>query len=891
MYRNLVSNDSEKTNIKYNVGNNNNIINYAKIKTFRNITRRGSKYKLLEGTKTLLLNQDSFNNKKEKEINNKKSDNNLILSSIISSDSYSTPKKIKEKDKNSKKNIKIMSLHKYTENKLPVTTKSKEINAEIDRMVQSNNYYMKFIGNDNFGYKYVRNNPAYQSYDKKNDEEFIQLMGLNDEEKDPFSVIHNKISKINEKIEIKRDNTRYLLFQTAQKKINAKENKDKDKEKNNYKKKELVINHDFIFEKKQQSLSKKKKELIFSLMKKDEFSDFLIMNYLKSNYPNFLKNSENIKKTEKLPKINNNKSPKIKNNKYTKRKIFVIKDSTIISNPRYIPGFIAEIPSIKEMKSYSTQKRILIMKQFYEFAADKLRTHLTFKYIFCKDRTCLIDFLDLPDNQKYIFVSPTSIFQGLSIPLNKNIIQLYLKHFTEQEDDNFYFNDSSEEENYEKDKYIKTKDDVYDIFLIKKKKKKIFKQKLKNAKIHKIKLSSSFTFGINENKYEYINYSDDEKRKNDFHENYYKYYNNKLDFYIQSQNELFDNRIKQLLSQLKTNKDGSVKNLQKFKKYQKSKNELLKCYLTEKHLPKKNLIKAQSQNKPLKGQDIVDAFNLLRTKDSKININKFIKKNSNSHLPFVEKNINKYSSKYNLNRKKTDLEYPSILSYNLPMIVETHPKYSLTDLIKYYTKFKSLVNLWFNMHTNANVVNYGIDFETFHRCTEDICDEEEKLAKKIFNKINSGTSGVLSLEDYVEALTIMNSKDILDQIDFFMKIFNSKDKKCFNYEDILEICKISIKRLIKGKNNEETDNIVLELGHFLAEYIFKICEVDIKDGININTLKDILINDKKNIEYLKLFMCSFGEDKINKEKKEESDMEKYKNKLKFSIEEELKNMK
>ena len=320
---------------------------------------------------------------------------------------------------------------------------------------------------------------------------------------------------------------------------------------------------------------------------------------------------------------------------------------------------------------------------------------------------------------------------------------------------------------------------------------------------------------------------------------------------------------------------------------------MINLYLTEKKIPKKNLLKAQFESRPLKGQDIVDAFNLLKNTDPTINLNKFIKlkKTPNSSFPFVEKNIKDNTNKYCLNRKKTDSEYPGLLSYNLPLVVESYPKYCLKDLIKYYTRFKTLVNLWFNMHSNANVVQYGIDFETFHRCTEDLCDEEELLVKRIFNKINSGTSGVLSLEDYVDALTIMNSNDILDQIEFFMKIFNSKDKEIFTYKDIMEISKISIKRLIKGKNNQETENVITELGDYLAEFIFNICHCDKNEGVKISKLKDVLMNDKNNIEYLKLFMCSFGDAKIKKDKNKESELEKYKKSIKFSIKDELRKMK
>jgi hypothetical protein len=426
---------------------------------------------------------------------------------------------------------------------------------------------------------------------------------------------------------------------------------------------------------------------------------------------------------------------------------------------------------------------------------------------------------------------------------------------------------------------------------------KHFKKKL-IKKDDKRKINSSFTFGIEEPEYEYLYYSDDEKRKINFINNRYKYYNNKLDFYIDSQNELFDNKIKLLFAKLRTNDDGTIKNMQKYKKYQKTKNELIECYLTERKIPKKNLLKKQFENRPLKGQDIVDAFNLLKNKDSSININKFIiaEKGGKSDLPFVEKNIIDNSSQYCLNRRKTDLEYPSILSYNLPKVVESNPKYSLTDLIKYYTKFKSLVNLWFNMHANANVVQPGIDFETFHRCTEDLCDEDEALARKIFDKINTGTSGVLSLEDYVDALNIMNSKDILDQIEFFMRVFNSKDKEYFSFEDIFNICKISIKRLINNKNSPETEKVVKDLGQFLADYIIKICETDKTKGIKVNKLRDILMNDKKNIEYLKLFMCSFGYNKDNENKTNQNDESELNNNnkddgTKHLFDEEIKNLK
>ena len=284
-------NNGNKNRLSLYVKDVDEIINHAKIKTFKNIGRRSSKYNLLEEARNFLVHHDSITNKKPKikELNFNQIDDDSSFNMNESSEISSTSKKENKKEIQFRKTS--ISLHKYTENKLPVITNSKQILGEIDNMTKRNNYYMKFVGNDNFGAKFARNNPAYQSYDKNNEEEFIQLMGLNDEEKDPLSVLNNKAFKMNEKIEIKRDNAKYLLFKTAKKRINTKNNKEKD----NYKQKEIsTMNYDYLMKNNnKKKLSKKKKEVIFSLMKKDEFSDFLITNYLKLNYPDFLNNSKN----------------------------------------------------------------------------------------------------------------------------------------------------------------------------------------------------------------------------------------------------------------------------------------------------------------------------------------------------------------------------------------------------------------------------------------------------------------------------------------------------------------------------------------------------------------------------------------------------------------------
>ena len=874
-------------------------MNNAKIRTFKGIGRRGSTYNLIKDAKTIknLL----YLRQKNKMIQNNSSDikDSNSLHIFSSSDSETQTKEIPKKEiiciektykslKKSRKKINKsvkcrIKVHKYQQKKLPVITNSKYIIQDLESVNKKDVYYKKFLTEGNFGEKYVRKCFRYE-FDKKSREELIEMMGLNDEEKNPMELLDRKTFENNKEYEKKKiDNSKFLLFKVAKKQNQFRRSQDNNKEIKDKKENFNFVNKNKTFQK----TIKKKNKIVFSIPQKEEFSDFLIMNFLKSYYPKVLKDTTFAKKKLKLnnlflkndpyntaPKLYKQRiiTPNINDgHKNERKKIYIIQDSTVISNPRKIPGFVADVPTVKAMKEMSRQQRIVVMEQFFKFTKRKFHCNLDFKFIFYGKCRCPInDFIDLPEKQKYIFVSNCDLFRGLSIPLNKNIIDLYIEHFSGNGDKNdIYFNNSSVDEEgteiYSSQSSSLIQDDVYDIYFGNNLKKKKFKKKLISSKK---KLNGSFTFGLenDDEKYEYIYYSDDEERKTQFYENQYSYYKSKIDFYIDSQNEIYDNKIKRLLSKLRTNDDGTVKEEYKCKNIPSNK-DLLERFLIEKKIPKKNLLKDLIENKPLTGQDICDAFNLLKNKDPTIDENKFIlhKKGSKKILPFVEKNIKDNSCKYCTNQRKTNIEYPTILSYNLPLVVETHPKYSVKDLIKYYTKFKSLVNLWLNMHNDVKMVQYGIDLETFYNCNSDLCNEDFVLVKKIFDAINSGTSGVLSLEDYVDALNTMNRNDLGDQFEFFLRVFQAKDKEYLSYNDIFTISKISIKRLLKNKEEADVEEIVRELGEYFTNYLIEISNSDKMKGINVGKLKELLLHDSKHLEYLKIFLCTFADEKKKKE--------------------------
>ncbi len=141
------------------------------------------------------------------------------------------------------------------------------------------------------------------------------------------------------------------------------------------------------------------------------------------------------------------------------------------------------------------------------------------------------------------------------------------------------------------------------------------------------------------------------------------------------------------------------------------------------------------------------------------------------------------------------------------------------------------------------------------------------------------------MEDYVDGLIALNRDVLTEQIEFFLKVFNSKDKTYFNYKEILDISKLSIKRLIKIENKFVVDAVSEDLGGYLADFIFKLCDSKKEKGIKIKKLKDVLKNDKENGEFLKLFMCFFGDNKFenNTILDEKKFLKKFKEKVRMSF--------
>ena len=804
-------------------------------KTFKNLSKRGSVYKIFTknaGDNIKGSNDELLNNFMSKIGNASHISHSKSKITVTSNDS-----------KTSKVSLSISSSQKLpviiNRNKTQYLDIKNNISEKLDTLLKDGmrkeKYYKDIFIEGNYGLRNKRINEAHLHLDKKDIAQNIAINGLNESFTNINSAANNQKLKF-----VEVENSKFKLLK------NAYENKntglDPSRQYKNLNGEDQFLQKRFEHYQ-DDPLNLKKKQLVFSIMKRDEFQNFLIERYLKKIIKNYQIKEQN------------------------KRRLYIIRDSSVITNPKKIPGVIVTIPNTFELSKYSIIKRKSLFKKFLEYLRDKLNSLTPFNYLFLKNGTIIYDLIDIKPPERYLYVSPTSNFLGLSIPINKHIIDLYLQNFSEEDNNNGCFDISSIDESISNENSIEEdRDDLFEIFFSNRNKKK-FKKVKRKIKRNK-NLNQSFTFGINNfEKEEYIYFSDEESRRNNIDESIkiYKTNRKKIDLFIEAKNNIYEKKINSMLQNLSNNPNSKLA----------SSNipfpddiKLMSTYLTEAKIPEKRMLKSTQKKIPLKNQDIVDCFNILNQDKKLLKKGNFYlkRKNEKKDLPYVEENQLKMQNKYIKNYKKTQNDYPCIISYNIPLILSKNKKYSRNEFVGLYTKFKSLVNLWFNLHDNFKILQSGIDFETFHKCNSDLCKEEEILVRKIYDEICTGASGMLTLEDYVDALTTLYRKDLIDQLEFFLRVFNMKGKNILSYNDVLNICNMSIKRLITSDKNDRISVAVIKsISKFFTNYMFEICDCELEKGINVDRIKDMIKNNSKGLEYIEIFCCS-TENASNKNK-------------------------
>ena len=517
---------------------------------------------------------------------------------------------------------------------------------------------------------------------------------------------------------------------------------------------------------------------------------------------------------------------------HNKRKLFVIVDGTVIININYIPGVFIEMPKKDYLFSLNKEEKDKFFNNFLRLCQSKTKSSNAFKNIYTQNRKIIFDLADIKDEDQFIFVSPFNSFKGISLSLSNSVIHFYLREYEQKkkeeieqkQDDNHSSDDDYVEEN-------SNEDYVHALFFRKQlTNTKMIKRLMRNSTIKKTKQNKSFYHKNEDDIIDYNYYSDNEDRRKKEYKIIEEKYPNRNEFFIYIQNKIHDKKLEDIKKQFCNNK-----------KHRKAKSTTVD--LTQIHLNKNKMgkILRKAQRKGF----IIKDFSIIKLKN-----NEHYQKTK-----FLIKNSNQVKNQFLQNQKKVNKNISHLYCYNIPKILtnpKTNNKFELYDL---FTQFKSLVTIWFDLNNNKLNPLFGIDLQTFQSLLAEFQNENDALTKQIFNKINSSSSGMLTIAEFIEGMSQMHKQELKEQVDFFIKVFDTNNKGYFTFEQVKTISKISLKRLMKNQNNE--GEVLDEISEFFAKYIYSLVHIDINKGLEISKLKDAVNNNSKLdiVDYFKTFCC------------------------------------
>ena len=542
---------------------------------------------------------------------------------------------------------------------------------------------------------------------------------------------------------------------------------------------------------------------------------------------NFANAYHNIKIDEKMIKNEDDFIKYIINNYINKkiippsddkhRVIYVLLSGSFLLNDHHIKGYFLNIPTIKELKKLTEEKRKLILIQLIMKLQKLFDLKKPITSIFSPDKKLIMDMIHIKNEYKYIYISSSIICKGLSLVHTRHFLKLY----------NTEFKEYLEQKNKEKQKNIKK-------FKIRKKKKEI-KQKQKAYK-EKLKLYHSFTYRENSNeKDEYIYYSEDEERKKEAFKEINEKCSSKNDFYLYIHENRIEKELNNLLNKLNFKKSFNLK--ESYNNYTANIDEIMDGY--QKEISRKLGIKPFSDKNASKSN--YDFHNFYEHSADKKQ--KFQKKLNNKLHSSIDNNINKY--------------YAFFILYNIPKLLKEYKNYTRKRMFEIFTQFKDLMAISFSLNKSEYNLKNGIDFYTFWNCVKEVADERESFARKVFAQINKNNVSLLNIKDFMKGMYFIQNTELVEKLELYLKALDISGKGELTFKDAIEIAKESILRNIgENESNKENDLILNELSIFFAHFIFDILGVDPKRAIKLSDLKHTMVENylnHKEMEYLEMF--------------------------------------
>ena len=588
------------------------------------------------------------------------------------------------------------------------------------------------------------------------------------------------------------------------------------------------------------------------------------------------KNSEYTKNIIEKIKIINNYIELLPKEKFLSklnkhRKVYVIIDGTVVFNENIISGEFIDLPTRKYLKTLETKKERL--EEFYKFliiCKKSFHLNIPFRSIFLLNGLNVFDLIEIPENEKILFVSHSNIFRGIHLFFDiidlrkakeKDFHLLKLNEYKKINDKLKRFRNKRLTTKYKNKikETVKTKHVKNKHFKIIKKEKKYFND-------------SSFTFGLtNKNLIEekYFYFSDDENKRKKiktlFNEKYPSlltqllYFNqNEMEKLMESTKKYKNKKIHKFLKTRQNEETfkGFDILIQKYNNNRAKKNEIkinqhLKCTLTEEE--KKIINKKSEFIKILKKLKYLKKFN-----EYDIDEDLF---NGLTDNNIINQNIKEINQIPRLAGYKVDRYYPDLISLNIPRCLKAFPKLKRSVFYDIFVQFKELLVLCTSINKNLKKVEKGIDFDTFFNCIPQMKSQGKKHALKIYKTLSGINLQCMNWEDYLKGMYSMRSDDINDKIDIFLKIIDADGNGLLSFEEVFDISKESLLRTLGDKDNkkEEENNeesVVNILATYFANLIFQLVEMPIDEEIPMDLIRNKIIEGKEAAGYLEMFICA-----------------------------------
>ena len=93
----------------------------------------------------------------------------------------------------------------------------------------------------------------------------------------------------------------------------------------------------------------------------------------------------------------------------------------------------------------------------------------------------------------------------------------------------------------------------------------------------------------------------------------------------------------------------------------------------------------------------------------------------------------------------------------------------------------------------------GVEKSVFINGLKQLSLDNTDFLEKIFDSVDSCHKQFLLWDEYFQALKLILSSDLKDKIDLFFKIVDADGNGMFSFEEIKDICKLSLSKVDVSK--------------------------------------------------------------------------------------------